>query len=319
MAPPMDFDPSELDSLSREDLILRARARGVERPEQMTRIELRDEIVRRSEPDLERQRRSRGWLGVARDLLASVVESGLNLPDAAAAIRGDAKGDLDLQGPPPVATVTLAEIYATQGHYEQALEMLDQVLAGEPEHASAIKLRARLVDERDQPRRRRTDAAKLTSTPPARASLPAEVVLPPPAPTAAPPVAPPAPAASESTSSFPPGVVVLRSGARVFVYWRLPDLSPAHRLRTATVRPSPVGPTVEQQDHPLASAVGGFWLPRLGLGHEVRAAVGELLSEGFVPLAVASVSGTDGAGSPGPPLFEVEPALAEAARAAASG
>ena len=74
----MDFDPAELDTLSREELILRARARGVERPEQMTRVELRDEIVRRSEPDLERQRRTRGWLGVARDWLASVVESGLN-------------------------------------------------------------------------------------------------------------------------------------------------------------------------------------------------------------------------------------------------
>src|SRR6478736_1240299 len=105
-----NFDPAELESLTREELILRARARGVERPEQMTRIELRDEIVRLSEPDLERQRRSRGWLGVARDLLASVVESGLNLPEAAATIRGDTKSDVDLQGPPPVATVTLAEI-----------------------------------------------------------------------------------------------------------------------------------------------------------------------------------------------------------------
>src|SRR5262245_19432061 len=115
-----DFDPGELDSLSREELILRARARGVERPELMTRLELRDEIIRRSEPDADRQRSSRGWLGVARDLLASVVESGLNLPDAAAAIRGDMKAELDAQGPAPVATVTLAEIYAAQGHHDKA-------------------------------------------------------------------------------------------------------------------------------------------------------------------------------------------------------
>jgi len=142
----MDFDPAELDALSREDLILRARARGVERPEQMTRVELRDEIVRMSEPDLERQRRTRGWLGVARDLLASVVESGLNLPDAAAAIRGDAKSEIDFQGPPPVATVTLAEIYATQGHYEQALRMLEEVIEREPEHSSARALHQRLTD-----------------------------------------------------------------------------------------------------------------------------------------------------------------------------
>jgi hypothetical protein len=175
----MDFDPAELDTLSREDLILRARARGVERPEQMTRVELRDEIVRRSEPDLERQRRSRGWLGVARDLLASVVESGLNLPDAASAIRGDGKGENDFQGPPPVATVTLAEIYAAQGHYEQALRMLDEVIEREPEHAIARTLRERIAEERDLgPGRRRkvvdTKAETIvTPQPPAVAPAPA--------------------------------------------------------------------------------------------------------------------------------------------------
>ncbi|HYJ09344.1 MAG TPA: tetratricopeptide repeat protein, partial [Polyangiaceae bacterium] len=157
----MDFDPAELDTLSREDLILRARARGVERPEQMTRVELRDEIVRLSEPDLERQRRSRGWLGVARDLLASVVESGLNLPDAAAAIRGDLRADVELGGPPPVATVTLAEIYAAQGHYDKALRMLDEVLEREPDHAQALNSRKRLLEERElgPGRRRRSEAA----------------------------------------------------------------------------------------------------------------------------------------------------------------
>ena len=172
----MDFDPAELDTLSREDLILRARARGVERPEQMTRVELRDEIVRRSEPDLERQRRSRGWLGVARDLLASVVESGLNLPDAAAAIRGDGKGEHDFQGPPPVATVTLAEIYAAQGHYEQALRMLDEVIEREPEHATARTLRERIAEERDLgPGRRRkvveTKAETIVTPQPPRVAL----------------------------------------------------------------------------------------------------------------------------------------------------
>src|SRR3954469_19017952 len=182
----MDFDPAELDTLSREDLILRARARGIERPEQMTRVELRDEIVRRSEPDLERQRRSRGWLGVARDLLASVVESGLNMPDAAATIRGDAASLNDFQGPPPVATVTLAEIYATQGHYEQALRMLDEVIAREPEHATARGLRDRIAEERDlgPGRRRKVVEAKAETIATPR---PPEVVQSP-APAAAPSV-----------------------------------------------------------------------------------------------------------------------------------
>src|SRR5688572_21533562 len=169
----MEFDPAELDTLSREDLILRARARGVQRPEQMTRVELRDEIVRLSEPDLERQRRTRGWLGVARDLLASVVESGLNLPDAAAAIRGDAKADIDLQGPPPVATVTLAEIYAAQGHYDRALHMIDEVLRREPEHATALKLRKRLIEERElAPGRKRRSEPATAAPAPAPASAP---------------------------------------------------------------------------------------------------------------------------------------------------
>jgi hypothetical protein len=199
----MDFDPAELDTLSREDLILRARARGVERPEQMTRVELRDEIVRRSEPDLERQRRSRGWLGVARDLLASVVESGLNLPDAASAIRGEGKGENEFQGPPPVATVTLAEIYAAQGHYEQALRMLDEVIEREPEHVVARTLRERIAEERDlgPGRRRKVVEAKaetiVTPQPPAVA----------PAPTPAPKVPAPAPVEPEPVAAAPEPVV----------------------------------------------------------------------------------------------------------------
>jgi hypothetical protein len=208
----MDFDPAELDTLSREDLILRARARGVERPEQMTRVELRDEIVRRSEPDLERQRRSRGWLGVARDLLASVVESGLNLPDAAAAIRGDGKGEHDFQGPPPVATVTLAEIYAAQGHYEQALRMLDEVIEREPEHATARTLRERIAEERDLgPGRRRkvveTKAETIVTPQPPQV---APVAAAPPSPVAAPE---PAVVAPEAAATPPVATVSVPEAA----------------------------------------------------------------------------------------------------------
>ncbi|MES1187947.1 MAG: tetratricopeptide repeat protein [Myxococcales bacterium] len=204
----MDFDPAELDTLSREDLILRARARGVERPEQMTRVELRDEIVRRSEPDLERQRRSRGWLGVARDLLASVVESGLNLPDAAAAIRGDGKGEHDFQGPPPVATVTLAEIYAAQGHYEQALRMLDEVIEREPEHATARTLRERIAEERDLgPGRRRkvveTKAETIVTPQPPQVAVSPPPVAPAPEPVAA-AAAPAAPPVEPEPVAAPP-------------------------------------------------------------------------------------------------------------------
>jgi len=141
----------ELERLSREQLILKARVLGVERPELMTRVEMRDEIVRRSEPDLAQQRRARGFLGVARDLVASVVEAGLNLPDAAAIIRGDSNRESHWKGPPPVATVTLAEIYAAQGHLDRALRMLDEVLAKEPDHDPARALRVRLATATDLP------------------------------------------------------------------------------------------------------------------------------------------------------------------------
>src|ERR1700709_2076118 len=142
----------ELERLSREPLILKARVLGVERAELMTRVELRDEIVRRSEPDLVQQKRARGFLGVARDLVASVVEAGLNLPDAGKIIRGNKSREGGGKGPPPVATVTLAEIYAAQGHVERALRMLDEVLAKEPDHDPARALRDRLAAGAETPK-----------------------------------------------------------------------------------------------------------------------------------------------------------------------
>jgi hypothetical protein len=143
----MSVDLQALDQMSREDLIGRARVLGVERPEVMTRMELKDEIVRRSETDVVQRQRARGWLGVARDLVAGVVESGLNLPDAAALIRGEAREN-EWKGPPPVATVTLAEIYAHQGHLDRALGILDEVIAKESDHEAARALRERLQQER---------------------------------------------------------------------------------------------------------------------------------------------------------------------------
>jgi hypothetical protein len=145
------MDPT-LDQLSREELILRARALGARKPEVMTRVELRDEIVRLGEADPTVRRKTRGWLGVARDLVASVVDSGLNLPGAAAAIRGEGKPEQEWQGPPPVATLTLAEIYVAQGHMDRALAVLAEVLASEPDHTAALALRDRL-ERRGEPHR----------------------------------------------------------------------------------------------------------------------------------------------------------------------
>jgi hypothetical protein len=367
----MDFDPAELDTLSREDLILRARARGVERPEQMTRVELRDEIVRLSEPDLERQRRSRGWLGVARDLLASVVESGLNLPDAAAAIRGDMKADVELGGPPPVATVTLAEIYAAQGHYDKALRMLDEVLEREPDHAQALTSRQRLLEERElgPGRRRRAEAAvaapavveetpqplvapeaivaeavaeapvealaEAVATAEAVADVAAEAVgevaaeavgeavadatgaVDTAAVTGTAEVAADEPAAAATPSNGEPALLVLHAADRAFVYWQLPVLSDSLRLRSVTVRPTAHGATVEEEDHRLTRPVGGFWLPRLAPGTEVRAALGELHHDGFAPVTVARVVDSSNDVAFEPPFASSDAALEAAARSAA--
>src|SRR6266540_3048216 len=98
----------DLDGLSRSDLIEKAESLGVEKAGLFTRAELMDEIVRRTVPDPIERRVARGLLGVARDLVARVVERGLHLPDAAARIRGTPRPSWT-PPKPPIATVTLAE------------------------------------------------------------------------------------------------------------------------------------------------------------------------------------------------------------------
>src|ERR1019366_5562545 len=85
---------AELEGLDRAALIARAEAAGVTRARILTRPELVDELLLRSAADHATKQRSRGLFGRARDLLASVVERGLNLPDAAERIRA-------VGGPPP--------------------------------------------------------------------------------------------------------------------------------------------------------------------------------------------------------------------------
>jgi hypothetical protein len=144
----MAVNREALEMLGREQLIQEARRFGVRRPEVMTRVELIDEVLRLATPNPVERKKVRGWLGVARDLVASVVEQGLNLPDAAALIRGDFRFEPLKPVQPPVATVTLAEIYGAQGHFQKALAILDEVLVKEPDHEAARKLRDRLERER---------------------------------------------------------------------------------------------------------------------------------------------------------------------------
>jgi hypothetical protein len=138
---------AELEQLNRDALIARAEDAGVTRARVLTRPELVDELLLRSVVEPAAKQRARGFFGLARDLLARVVERGLNLPDAADTIRA-----LGLQPPSrrlvasALPTVTLAEIYAAQGHRDRAIETLAGVLASEPDHAVARVLMGRLED-----------------------------------------------------------------------------------------------------------------------------------------------------------------------------
>src|SRR5436190_536406 len=128
------MERAELEGLDRESLVAHAERAGIKRARILTRPELVDELLR-LDPSTDRAKleKSRGFFGRARDLLARVVERGLHLPDAAERLR-----DMALGGPLPatvprtdpqaVPTVTLAEIYAAQGHKQRAIETVRRVL-----------------------------------------------------------------------------------------------------------------------------------------------------------------------------------------------
>jgi hypothetical protein len=302
------------------------------------------------------------------------------------------RADVELGGPPPVATVTLAEIYAAQGHYDKALRMLDEVLEREPDHAQALNSRKRLLEERElgPGRRRRSEAAvpapavveevlepavapepaaAFAAPEPARAAIVAEAVadaaveaftealaaaeaiaevaaeavtevaaeavaeavaevaaeavadatgeVDTVAATGTAAVAVDEPAAAVTSSNGEPALLVLHAADRAFVYWQLPVLSDSLRLRSVTVRPSAHGATIEEEDHRLTRPVGGFWLPRLAPGTEVRAALGELRHDGFAPVTVARVVDSSNDVAFEPPGASSDAALEAAARGAA--
>ena len=138
--------------MTREQLIAHAARLGIPRPRVLTQPELIDEIIGRTATSEPERVKARGWLGRARDLLANVVEKGLHLPEAARLLRQEEKSWP--APPPPLPTVTLAEIYAAQGHYERAIAVIDEVLGREPDHREARSLRERFVDQLQRSRAR---------------------------------------------------------------------------------------------------------------------------------------------------------------------
>src|SRR5580698_10628956 len=144
----------DLERMTREQLIAQATLLGIPRPRVLTQPELVDEIIGRTSKSERERAKARGWLGRARDLLARVVERGLHLPEAARVLRKDGDDKSWPAPPPPLPTVTLAEIYAAQGHFERALAVLDEVIAREPDHREAHAMRARFAEQHHKSRNR---------------------------------------------------------------------------------------------------------------------------------------------------------------------
>jgi len=167
--------PESEPPLSRIELLRLAQNLGVSDADVMTRAELRAAIdsARRPEPESS-ETYPTTWVSVARRLLARVVERGLNLPDAAALIRGDTKLSTPPKAPPPVATVTLARIYAAQGHLDRAIGTLAEVLESDPDHELARELRAQLERRREELRASHTAPAASAASEPDVATPEAE-------------------------------------------------------------------------------------------------------------------------------------------------
>jgi hypothetical protein len=274
---------AELEALDRDALIARAEAAGVTRARILTRPELVDELLLRGAADQATKQRNRGLFGRARDLLARVVERGLNLPDAADRIR--AVGGAPLPPPPgaPAAlpTVTLAEIYAAQGHRTRAIETLDRVLNREPDHTAAGALLAQLRDE-------------TFPVPPPR--LPPEEE-----PAALDAPEPPEPNHMLDDAPLPTKydvdecVAIPVDPRTLYVYWevreRTLDYVRAERpggtvaLRVVVVVPTWSGPRSSVRDHDVHATLGDYVVHDLPAGCVVRAAIGYRVGDAFVSIA----------------------------------
>jgi hypothetical protein len=298
---------AELEALDRDALIARAEASGVTRARILTRPELVDELLLRSAGDPASKQRSRGLFGRARDLLARVVERGLNLPDAADRIRA-VGGPLP---PPPGApaalpTVTLAEIYAAQGHRTRAIETLDRVLVREPDHAAASALAAQLRDD--------TYPVPPPRLPPEEedeaANLANEALA----------AAPPEPDGMLDDAPLPTRydvdecVAIPVDPRTLYVYWevreRTLDYVRAERpggvitLRVVVIIPTWDGPRSSVRDHDVHATLGDYVVHDLPDGCVVRSAIGYRHGEAFVAIAHSPALETP-AGGPSPLVADV--------------
>ena len=305
---------TQLEQLDRDALIARAEDAGVTRARILTRPELVDELLLRSAGDEASKRKARGLFGVARDLLARVVEQGLNLPDAAERIRALGVPLPPRRGAPAaLPTVTLAEIYATQGHRDRAIETLASVLAREPDHSAAQSLLAQLKDG-SYP----VPAPKLPPEPDeaaeaAGSSAPAQA-------TAVVDEAPREPFGMLDDTPLPTRydvdecVAIPVDPTTLYVYWEartstLGHLRSTHPggalcLRIVAVEPTWDGPRSTTRDVAVGATLGDWFARDLPPGCVVRAAIGWKSAEQFAPIAHSPALETP-PGAPSPVVADV--------------
>jgi hypothetical protein len=315
------MERAELERLDREALVLRAQAAGIRRARLLTRPELVDELVRLDPAIDETQlKKSRGFFGRAKDLLSRVVERGLHLPDAADRLRaalGNPLPHVPRPEPQAVPTVTLAEIYAAQGHKQRALETLRRVIEAEPEHGAARALLERLeaVDyvspapamppETDEARdeiggnlgpRGDASATESSSAAEAAGALSDEiepVTTPLDEPTTVPREVREMPEMEEPAPSQCECVAIPASADALYVWWRLSrdatarlaDAEAFFVVRAVILVPTWDGPEVSTCDVVCDEALGELFVRDVPPGAVVRVAVGTREDEVFVPLA----------------------------------
>lgn len=306
---------AELERLDRDALVVLAEEAGVTRARILTRPELVDELLIRSSTDEASKRRARGFFGVARDLVARVVERGLHLPDAADRIR-----TLGFAPPPkrsaPAAlpTVTLAEIYAAQGHRERAVETLESVLGREPDHAAARALLTQLSDATFPvpepplpPEEEEPSASAATSSGAAQAQT-------------SEPAAPKEPFGMLDDRPLPTRydvdecVAIPVDPTTLYVYWeaRESTLASVQRaapqgslaLRVVVIVPTWDGPRSRTQDVAIDSSLGDWFVRELPPGSVVRAAIGWKHGDAFESIAHSPSLETP-PGSPSPLVADV--------------
>ena len=322
------MDRSELEHLDRNTLITRAEGLGVMRANILTRPELMDELlVRTARRDDGGLPKARGFFGRARDLVARVIEKGLHLPDAAERLRqvSAVAGQIAARVVPAVVpTVTLAEIYAAQGHRARAIETLKRVLELEPDHAAARALVTKLE----------TTPGTIPPPPPVVEDEPEPPKYhPPPSFLASPPASPPPSPRVEPRRHDDRGepmgflddeplparydvdecVAIAIDPVTLYVYWEVREETLGHvrrtrpdgtlTLRLLIITPSWDGPRSVTRDFDVDGVFADRVVRDLPAGSVVRAAIGWRTGEVFLPIAHAPALETP-PGAPCPVLAE---------------